>query len=95
MSVYVGAGLRRLLAERAGHRCEYCLIREEDTFFGCEVDHIVSTKYGGATTEDNMAYACTVCNRRKGSDFGSLTRRTGELVRFFNPWTDAWRLTSS
>jgi hypothetical protein len=40
MSVYVGAELRRLVAERAGHRCEYCLIREEDTYFGCEVDHV-------------------------------------------------------
>jgi len=90
VSVYVSAGLRRLLAERAGHRCEYCLISEEDTFLGCEVDHVVSTKHGGATTEDNLAYACMVCNRRKGSDLGSILRRTGELIRFFNPRTDEW-----
>lgn len=90
MSVYVSAGLRRLVAERAGHRCEYCLISEEDTFFGCEVDHVVSTKHGGLTTEDNLAYACAVCNRRKGSDLGSLLRRTGELIRFFNPRADGW-----
>lgn len=90
MSAYVGAGLRRLVAERAGHRCEYCLIREEDTFFGCEVDHVVSTKHGGATAEDNQAYACTACNRRKGSDLGSILRRTGELIRFFNPRTEEW-----
>lgn len=31
-----------------------------------------------------------VCNRRKGSDLGSLLRRTGELIRFFNPRTDGW-----
>ena len=59
MSVYVSAGLRRLVAEGAGRRCEYCLINEEDTFFGCEVDHVVSTKHGGLTTENNLAYACT------------------------------------
>ena len=90
MSVYVSAELRRLVADHAGHRCEYCLIRENDTYFGCEVDHVVSTKHGGATAEDNPAYACMVCNRRKGSDLGSLLRRTGELIRFFNPRMDVW-----
>jgi hypothetical protein len=34
--------LRRLVATRAEHLCEYCLIHEEDTFLGCEVDHIIS-----------------------------------------------------
>jgi hypothetical protein len=90
VSIYVSAELRRLVAWRADNRCEYCLIREEDTFFGCEVDHVVSTKHGGATAEDNLAYACVVCNRRKGSDLGSLSRRTGELIRFFNPRRDEW-----
>jgi hypothetical protein len=90
MNSYVNAELRRLVAARAGHKCEYCLMREEDTFFGCEVDHIISVKHGGATTEDNLAYACMICNRQKGSDLGSILRRTGELVRFFNPRTDRW-----
>ncbi len=90
MSSYVSPELRQLVAARAYHRCEYCLIREEDTFFGCEVDHIISIKHGGTTIEDNLAYACMICNRRKGSDLGSIIRRTGELVRFFNPRTDKW-----
>src|SRR5947209_3169525 len=90
MSSHVSAALRRLVAARANYRCEYCLIHEEDTFFGCEVDHVISLKHGGATAEDNLAYACMVCNRRKGSDLGSVLRRTGELVRFFNPRTDVW-----
>ena len=90
MSSHVSAALRRLVAARANYRCEYCLIHEENTFFGCEVDHVISLKHGGATAEDNLAYACMVCNRRKGSDLGSVLRRTGELVRFFNPRTDVW-----
>ena len=32
----------------AAFLCEYCLIHEDDTVFGCEVDHIISTKHGGA-----------------------------------------------
>ena len=43
---YIGAELRRYVFARAERLCEYCLIHEEDTFFGCEVDHILSEKHG-------------------------------------------------
>lgn len=82
--------LRRLVASRADFLCEYCLISEEDTFVGCHVDHVISVKHGGATNAENLAYACAVCNLQKGSDLGSILWRTGELVRFFNPRSDAW-----
>jgi hypothetical protein len=55
---YISAELRRLVAARAEGLCEYCLIHEEDTFFGCEVDHIISEKHGGSTDAGNLAYAC-------------------------------------
>jgi hypothetical protein len=92
----VGVELRRLVAARANQLCEYCLLHEDDTYFGCEVDHVVSRKHGGLTEEDNLAYACALCNRNKGSDLGSLEPDTGELVRFYDPrrdrWTDHFRL---
>lgn len=90
MSSYVSAALRRFVAERAGFICEYCLIAEDDTFFGCQVDHIISEKHGGPTTTTNLAYACAFCNRAKGSDLGSLAHATGQLTRFYNPRTDRW-----
>lgn len=91
MSVaYVNAELRRLVTSRAGNRCEYCLIHEKDTFFGCEIDHIISEKHGGPTNADNLALACMICNRNKGSDIGSVLQPDSLLVRFFNPRTDAW-----
>ena len=82
--------IRRQVSERADSLCEYCLISEADTFFGCHVDHIISVKHEGTTTVDNLAYACVVCNRQKGSDLGSINWETKELVRFFNPRTDRW-----
>ena len=88
---YIRAELRRLVAWRADHVCEYCLIHSEDTFFGCEIDHVVSEKHGGLSLEDNLAYACLVCNRNKGSDIASIVPGTRELVRLFNPHTDRWR----
>lgn len=87
---YIHAELRRQVAKRADSLCEYCQIHEEDTFFGCEVDHIISEKHGGPTTADNLAYACLFCNRAKGSDIGSICWKNGEFSRFFNPRIDCW-----
>ena len=90
MTSYINTALRQLVATRADHLCEYCLIHEDDTFFGCEVDHIVSEKHGGQTEAENLAFACAFCNRSKGSDVGSLTATTGVFIRFFNPRRDFW-----
>lgn len=91
MRGYVGAELRRLVVSRAESLCEYCLLHEDDTFLGCEVDHVISGKHGGSTTAENLAYACVFCNRHKGSDIGSIVWRTGEHRRFFNPRADEWK----
>ena len=90
MSNYVSEELRRLVANRAESLCEYCLIHEDDTFFGCEIDHIISLKHSGPTEAMNLAYACSFCNRNKGSDIASLSEVAGELVRLFNPRIDLW-----
>jgi len=89
MARWISAELRQTIADRANHLCEYCLIAETDTFYGCEVDHIISLKHGGSTEADNLAYACALCNRAKGSDVGSIAT-SGEFTRFFNPRTDRW-----
>lgn len=90
MTSYVSAELRRLVAARANLLCEYCLLHEDDMELGCQVDHVIAEKHGGLTIPENLCYACTFCNRAKGSDLGSLSARTGQLIRFFNPRTDQW-----
>lgn len=84
MTSYVSPELRRFVESRAGRLCEYCLIHESDTFSGCQVDHVISEKHGGLTEPENLAYACTICNRAKGTDVGSIAPSTGEFTRFFN-----------
>ena len=91
MSDYIPIQLRQRVAHRAHSICEYCLIHEEDTYFGCQVDHIISIKHGGKTVATNLAFACTFCNRFKGSDIGSLTLTSGTFTRFYNPRTDSWK----
>ena len=86
---YINAELRRLVVNRADSLCEYCFIPDEDGL-SFQVEHIISLKHGGSTTEDNLAYSCVFCNLNKGTDLGSIVWRTGELVRFFNPRRDFW-----
>jgi HNH endonuclease len=91
MSSYVSVDLRRLVIARACHLCEYCLVHEEDTYLGCQVEHIIAEKHDGRTEEINLAYACTFCNRAKGTDIGSIAEVKGEYTRFFHPRKDLWR----
>jgi len=84
------ASLRREVRERAGERCEYCLLAESQAFFPHEPDHLIAVKHGGRTISANLALACFDCNRFKGSDIGSIDPVTGELVALFNPRAQRW-----
>ncbi len=91
MSTYISETLRNIVIERANHTCEYCLISQEDTFHSCHIDHIISIKHGGATSSTNLALACSICNRNKGSDVGSYLFTSDDFARFFNPRKDDWK----
>jgi hypothetical protein len=96
---YVPAALRRLVYERAGGCCEYCLIPEAVVFATHEIDHIIAQKHGGVTEADNLALACALCNKYKGSDLASLDPETGRLVPLFHPrqhrWADHFQVRSA
>ena len=91
MSVtHVPADLRRLVAQRADRRCEYCRIPESVTFAPHEIDHIFAEKHGGTTELENLGLSCTLCNRCKGTDLSSIDPDTGEIVALFHPRRDRW-----
>ena len=79
-TTHIPADVRRQVIERAQQRCEYCSIHEDDSYFGMQVDHVISEKHGGATELGNLALACVFCNRAKGSDIGSLDRERSRSV---------------
>jgi hypothetical protein len=83
--------IRAEIARRAGYCCEYCGVHEEDAGFAMQLDHVISRKHGGASTLENLAYCCRVCNRGKGPDVASFDHATGEVIRLFNPRHDLWR----
>lgn len=85
----VSPEIRALVIQRAGRRCEYCLIHEDDAAYSHEVDHVISRQHGGPTTADNLAYACMICNRFKGTNVSSIDS-AGAIVRLFHPRSDRW-----
>jgi 5-methylcytosine-specific restriction endonuclease McrA len=100
MSVtHISAELRRKIRERAGDRCEYCLIPETATFAVHEIDHLVAEKHGGQTHVDNLGLSCALCNAFKGSDLASIDPDSGQLASLYHPrqhiWTDHFRMTEA
>jgi len=90
MNARVSAALRRLVQARAGGRREYCLIHEDDAHFPHQPDHVIAQKHRGPTHEDNLAWACYLCNLLKGSDIASVDLDTGQIAPLFNPRSDLW-----
>ncbi len=84
------AELRRQAIDRAGKRCEYCLIHQDDAVASHQIDHVIAVKHGGATTSENLALSCVLCNLRKGSDLSSVDPVSGAVVPLFNPRTQIW-----
>jgi HNH endonuclease len=87
---HIAASLRREIVERAGSRCECCLLPSTMGFFPHEIDHVIAEKHGGKTDPDNLAYSCWRCNRYKGTDLGSFDPKTNNFSQLFNPRTQVW-----
>jgi hypothetical protein len=50
----------------------------------------MASKHGGASSVDNLALCCTLCNKHKGTDLASIDPETGGLERLFNPRCEQW-----
>ncbi len=85
------AETRRLVRERASYRCEYCgLPQSAAHFVTFQIEHIVAKQHRVDDGLGNLALACPDCNRRKGPNLTTLDRKTGDVIRLFNPRSDDW-----
>jgi len=55
-----------------------------------QVDHIIAEKHGGLTDATNLALACIICNKYKGSDIASIDVESDDVVRLYHPRRDNW-----
>ena len=86
----MSAALRRLVAKRAGHLCEYCRTRDEFSASSFCVEHIIPLAAGGPTRLDNLAFACGGCNGHKSNRTLVPDPATGELLPLFHPRKESW-----
>ena len=85
----IDAALRRVVRERAGNRCEYCgLSQDELPLITFHIDHVISRQHGGGDDSDNLCESCHWCNFNKGPNLATVV--DGDLVPLFNPRTQLW-----
>jgi 5-methylcytosine-specific restriction endonuclease McrA len=85
------AATRELARQRAGNRCEYCRLAQEDTPLATfHIEHIVARKHGGSDDPSNLALACYHCNLHKGTNLTGIDPISGAIVPLFHPRQQAW-----
>jgi hypothetical protein len=85
------ADLREMVRERAGRRCEYCLLHQEDEpYFSFHIEHVVAKQHGGSDRPRNLALACHHDNLHKGPNLTGIDPKTGKVVRLFHPRRHSW-----
>lgn len=85
------AAVRALVRRRAGNRCEYCLLaQEQHPFTTFHVEHIIPRKHGGDEEAANLALACDRCNFHKGANLRGVDPDTREITALFNPRRHSW-----
>ena len=87
---FVPARLRRLVAERAEGRCEYCGLAQTGQEATFHIDHIVPVAADGPTAPENLAFACVSCSLHKGSRRSAPDSASGRTVALFHPRRQRW-----
>jgi hypothetical protein len=82
--------VREFVRQRAGGRCEYCLLPEECDELPFHVEHVIARQHGGGNDEVNLCWSCSRCNLHKGPNIASLDPATGTIAELFNPRTQKW-----
>ena len=80
-----------LVRDRAGNRCEYCRLHQDDEpFFRLHIEHIIPKQHDGPDDPSNLALACHHCNLHKGPNLAGIDPETDVIVPLFHPRRQAW-----
>lgn len=84
------AELAAAVRERAGFRCQYCLMHQSLQGATFHVEHILPRAKGGADELANLTLSCPSCNLRKADRTTAIDPVTGASVPLFHPRRDVW-----
>ena len=82
--------VRERVRRRAGDRCEYCHIQQQNSEFAFHVEHVIARQHIASDSLDNLALACHFCNRKKGPNLAGIDPITGDITVLFHPRRDSW-----
>lgn len=82
--------IRKAVAERARHVCEYCLCREDYSPVALSIEHVLPASKGGTDILDNLALSCQECNNYKFTKTEAMDPETGQVVPLYNPRQHGW-----
>lgn len=90
MAIYLPTAVRQRLIEADDHRCAYCRTAQSHSGSPMVVDHVRPRSKGGATSFENLCFACYRCNLFKGPQVETVDPLSGELTPLFRPRDDQW-----
>jgi hypothetical protein len=86
----VTARQKESLANQAGRCCEYCRAPSRYSASPFSIDHVIPQARGGATVNDNLAYACQGCNSFKYTKTTAIDPISNVEVPLFHPRRQRW-----
>jgi len=80
-----------LVRQRAGFRCEYCHLHQDDSpLAALHIEPVRPRKHGGSDHESNLCLACIDCNLHKGANLTGIDPVTGAVTELFHPRRQQW-----
>jgi len=85
------AQTRARVRERAGDRCEYCQLHQDDSPLAVlHVEHVIPKVHGGTDDLENLALACIDCNLHKGPNLTGIDPVSNIVTELFHPRRHQW-----
>ena len=82
---------RRQVRERAVSRCEYCRLPYWIELAGSfHLEHVVARQHGGGDEAANLAWACSRCNRHKGTNLSGVDPDSNQVVPLIHVRREVW-----
>lgn len=87
---YVPSKVKKEVAKRAKHLCEYCKCPKAFAPGPFDTEHIIPVSKGGTSELTNLAYSCNGCNGQKYNKIAANDPVSNQSISLFNPRKDKW-----